>query len=703
MKKKWIFIFTAVLILLSSTSAFAMVPYETYFYDSEGFYFVSPDAYVPDMVIRAKDMGLGDQTLKEPSDLVVDKDHNVYIVDSGGNRLVVLDKEYKLKFEIKEFTVNDDLNTFINPAGVFVTEEGLIYVADSKNSRIVVFDQDGCFVRLFSAPDSDVFPAGFLYEPTAIGVDPAGRMYVVSKSTNMGIMALNADGGFEGFVGAEKVVPNVLDIFWDLITTDEQKRRTAKNVPTEYNNITIDELGFAYVTSSAIPAASQRNAMISGDKTSQYAPVKRLNSTGIDVLKRNGTFPPAGDIRGFNDVSRFIDVALGEGGTYSTLDSTQNKIFSYDENGNLLYVFGGYGTQKGVFQNASALAYQGTNLLVVDKNSGDLTVFARTEYGDSIANAISLRKNRKYEEAIVAWQEVLDKNSSFELAYSGMAQSNMRTENYEEAMKNYKLGNDWDNYFKAFGEYRKVVIRGIIVFVPFIVGALLWILNWLSKYAKKINEAGWRKIGKRTLWEELLYSFHLMFHPFDGFWDLKHEKRGSLRAAIVILLLVMCADIFKTMVGGYAFIPSDFRVIDLQDTLLKILIPFILWVCANWGLTTLMDGEGSFKAIFIATAYSLMPIVIINIPVTIFSNFIVLQELQFMTFFISLSYVWAFGLIFFGILVTNAYDITKNMITSLFSIVGMGFIAFISVLFINILQKIITFGTTLINEITFRM
>src|SRR5690606_27214632 len=139
-------------------------------------------------------------------------------------------ENYRFKFEIKEFYADGSVQTLNAPAGLFVTEDGRIYVADSKNFRIVLFEKDGTFVRIFDAPDSDVFPEGFMYEPSALGVDPAGRMYVVSKSTNMGIMALNADGGFEGFIGAEKVVPNVLDIFWDLITTDEQKRRTAKNV-----------------------------------------------------------------------------------------------------------------------------------------------------------------------------------------------------------------------------------------------------------------------------------------------------------------------------------------------------------------------------------------------------------------------------------------------------------------------------------------
>ncbi|NIK75289.1 tetratricopeptide (TPR) repeat protein [Paenibacillus castaneae] len=706
-RKKGILFFAALLLLCSTMvdSASAMVPYKTYFYDYEGDYFVSPDAYVPYRVLNAKDMGVGNEGLNQPMDLFVDENNLVYVADSGRNRILLLDEQYQLKREINEFVLEDGVtkDSFNNPIGLFVSKEGLIYVADSKNARIVVLRQNGTLERILEAPDSEVFPAGFIYEPSALSVDPAGRIYVISKSTNMGVIALNADGGFEGFEGAEKVVPKVTDLFWKLVTTKEQKSRTAKSVPTEYNNITIDELGFSYVTSSALEARNQWSAMKNRDKSSRHAPIKRLNNLGIDVLKRNGAFPPAGDIQTNKDVSRFIDVSLAQDGVYSTLDSTQNKIFTYDDEGNLLYAFGGYGSQNGVFQSASALAYQGSNLLVLDKDAGKLTVFKRTEYGDDIAAAIHARKTRKYDDAIAAWQRVLEKNPSLELAYSGVAQSNMRKAEYREAMKNYKLANDWEHYFKAFAEYRKEKISKLILLIPILAVILFWLLYRFFKYVKKRNSSGWRKEGKRTLWEELLYAFHVILHPFDGFWDLKHEKRGSMRGALIIVGLVMAADIFKKLAGGYILYPTDWRVIELQDTVLSVLIPFGLWCCVNWGLTTLMDGEGSLKDIFIASAYSLTPIVMISIPVTIISNFASLQEQPFVAFFTTLSLAWSLGLIFIGVLVTNDYTPFKNLYVSVISLIGMGFVAFLTVLFINILQNMNAFFTTIFNEITFRL
>ena len=40
------------------------------------------------------------------------------------------------------------------------------------------------------------------------------------------------------------------------------------------------------------------------------------------------------------------------------------------------------------------------------------------------------------------------------------------------------------------------------------------------------------KINKQAVTrykDSLRYALYVMTHPFDGFWDLTHEKRGSIR------------------------------------------------------------------------------------------------------------------------------------------------------------------------------
>lgn len=709
-KKRCLFLAIALMLVTAqisqTTAAYASVPYETYTYDSWGEFMLSPHAYVPKTVINAKSLGLTGEKLAAPNDIVTDKQGNIYIADTGNKRILVLDGNYRLLRIIGAFTDGEGAKrTFDRPAGIFVTEDERLYIADSgtgnANGRIVVLDTEGNFIRVLEAPVMDVLAKDFIYQPTSLAVDDYGRIYVIAKSTNMGVISLESNGKFAGFIGAEKTRGSLQDIVADLFRTEAQKARSRMNVPTEYNNITIDEDGFTYVTSSAHQAWQQNSSMMNNDTSA--TPIKRLNPSGVDVLRRNGSFGQGGDIAWRKDVSRFIDVAAGEFGTYSILDATGNKVFTYDINGNLLYIFGGIGTQTGVFQKPVALAYNGTDILVTDTNTGNITVFSRTEYGDCIAKALEYQHDRKYTEAAGQWKKVLELNSNYDQAYTGVASSYMRTENYKDAMKNYKLSHNLDGYRKAYTEYRKELIADYFLLIPAGAIAVIFILGFIIKRVKKVNDAGWQSHGKRTIKEELCYSYYTMFHPFDGYYELKRDHRGSMKGALIIFVLAILNYLFKQLASGYIVTGSDWVRVSLYDGFMSVGFIILLWTVANWSLTTLMDGKGKMKDIFIATCYSLMPMILLGFPATILSNFVTANELQFIDFMNNLGLYWTIFLIFFGILTTNEYSLTKNIITSVLSLVGMGFIAFIGVLFINVLNEMWEFGSTIVSEIIYRI
>ncbi|MBQ7827566.1 MAG: hypothetical protein IJ386_04800, partial [Clostridia bacterium] len=102
--KKFIAIVLAVISLAGcfAGSASAMTPYITYTYSIDGDILESPDAYVPDLTVNSDYMGLSDP-LVDVRDVEVDDEMNVYVVDAGSNRVVVLDRYYKVKAEITQF------------------------------------------------------------------------------------------------------------------------------------------------------------------------------------------------------------------------------------------------------------------------------------------------------------------------------------------------------------------------------------------------------------------------------------------------------------------------------------------------------------------------------------------------------------------------------------------------------------------------
>ena len=695
-----------IILMIACVPVGAITPYSTYTYSIDGFALMSPDAYVPDRQIDSAYMGV-EPAIDDPRDLVVDQDNNLYIADAANNRIVVLDRYFKLKFYINSFVNSNGVpDSLKNPSGVFVTEEK-IYVADTDNNRIVMFERDGSFYKVIEEPDSDVFPEGSIYKPVAIAVDAYGRIYVISSTTYMGVIAINEEGDFQGFIGAQKVTIDALSIIWRQFQTDEQRKLSQQYVSTEFNNITIDENGFIYVTTSSINANSQQAAIRS--KAGTYAPVKKLNTAGSDIMKRNGFFGPGGEVNVTNvstaDItgpSKIIDAAVGPEGTWSIIDEKRSKVYTYDEEGNLLFIFGDTGMQLGNIQSIEAITYLDNDILLLDKTADSISVFRRTEYGDLLLDAIRNTNERNYDTTVDYWTEILKRNNNFDTAYIGIGKSLYRSADYEESLTYYKSAYDTTNYSESFKEIRKNWISKYIIWIPITVIVLAVLFVLFNKYAAKLNKKTQLKVGRKTFWEELIYGCHIILHPFDGFWDLKHEYRGSVRASFVWLAAAIIAFYYQSVGTGYIFNPrQNMSTIFIQIT--AVMVPVLLWCVANWCLTTLFDGEGSFKDIFVATSYAIIPVPLLIIPSVIYSNFALANESTIINLLVSFSFIWAGLLIFFGMMVTHDYTFGKNILTTLGTIVGMALIMFIGVLFSTLLAKIVSFISSIITEITYRM
>ena len=716
---------------LFTVGASASSAYQTYTYSIDGKALYSPDAYSASKTVGSADLAFASfypnasadslkklTKLDNPGDMVTDSEKKVYIADSGNNRIVVLSRYLELDYIISDF-INDKGNpdSFTNPQGVFVVnpkegDNGEIWVCDTDHNRLVVFDRVTFeFKRIIDQPQSQLFDSDAVYKPVAMAIDQYGRIYVVSSTTYQGIIVMDSEGEFVGFIGAQAVTISAWQILWRKLQTDEQKKVSAKLISTEYNNISITEDGFVYVTTSSIAESSVQGAINGKSKSGTYLPVKLLNPSGEEIMRRNGFWPPAGEIDYSTDstdtyhgVSTITDVAVGPEKTWSIIDEKRQKIYTYDFNGNLLFAFGDKGSLLGSISNIEAICYQGDTLLVLDKgNDGCIVVYERTKYGDLLIQAISAQNSLDYDEAIDCWKEVLQRNSNFDAAYVGIGNAMYRSGSYKDALAMYEVAYDTANWSEAYKEVRKEwMSKWFLLVIVLIVGVIVGVIKWFQ-YAAKVNKrVSTDGRAKKTFGQELIYGFYVIFHPFDGFYDLKHEHRGSVRASLVFIAVAVLTFFYQGVGQGYVLNPTG-KVTTIMTQLISVAVPLILFVLANWCLTTLFDGEGSFKDIFIATSYSLLPLPLLIIPTTITSNWVSSSEASIITFIGTVAFIWVGILLFFGTMVTHDYSMFKNFIIIFFTIVAMAVIVFIVLLFSMLLSKLVSLVTNLITEIQYRV
>lgn len=352
-----------------------------------------------------------------------------------------------------------------NAYGLDVVDSG-IYIADTDNGRIVKLTHDFKVKDTFYDVEDETFKE-LAYRPIKISVDQSERMYVIARNAYEGIIELDSNGSFNRYTGVNPIKLTPLQILRRMLMTEAQRAKLEKFLPTDYTNLIVDDKNFIYATAKA----RENNA---------ENMIQLINPKGIDVLTRTGYHPPMGDImyvEGKNNYvidgpSNLVDIAIGKNGIYSVLDDKRSRIFTYDSEGNLLYVNGDKGYQSDRFNQGVALSYLNDNLLVLDA-SGSIVVYRPTEFGESVNKAVELHYNGQFEEAAELWEKVLKLNTNYEVAYNGIGKYHLRLGNYKEAMANFKLGHDQFYYSKAFKNHRNQIIKknftwifmGVIVLV----------------------------------------------------------------------------------------------------------------------------------------------------------------------------------------------------------------------------------------------
>lgn len=227
----------------------------------------------------------------------------------------------------------------------------------------------------------------------------------------------------------------------------------------------------------------------------------------------------------------------------------------------------------------------------------------------------------------------------------------------------------------------------------------------MSELAVKNNARGEHfKAGLKRYGNAFKFLFYVLIHPSKGFWDLKHDKRGHLGVGFTVLALYVISQIFYQQFGGYSFnvMAAYPRGIDIVSTTFTTAIIVLLWCCANWGITTLFNGEGSMRDIFIYTSYSFMPIVLMTFFQTFASLVMSVDESSIFSFLGFLGTFWTGLLLYTGTMTTHQYGAIATFFIILVTVFGMALIAFIAMLFFFLLQQLVSVVYTIYREVTMR-
>lgn len=473
--------------LFSGLSAAAEEHYDVYNYDRWNEAIPSQAGYMAVRSVSGDDLGIG--AFSEPSDIFRDTHERLFIVDTKNNRIVVTDTGLtEVEKVMEEFTMPDGSTTRLRaPEGIYISPEtDLLYIADYSNSRVLVADYDGNVQLEVTKPDSELFASEMTFLPQRVLADKAGNIYIVLGNITTGAAMFNAEGEFQGYYGANTVEATsqvVANYFWKLISTEEMRSRQARTVPSGITSFDLDDEGFIYTCTQS---TSQKKDT-----------VKKLNPAGVNLFASLDT--SWGDIQSVWDAatsknyqSMICDIEISDDGNINCLDFTTGRVFQYDEEGNLLFIFGSASEQLGGFTEVSALESCGTQILVLDSRKNTVTVFEETDFGSIVHEATVLYNDGYYEEALEPWFRVLQYDGNYRRAFLGISAAMLVKGDYKTSMKYAKLADSPYRYNRAFEGYRQEWLSehmtAVVVITILLIAASIAFRIWWKKYHKRSAE-----------------------------------------------------------------------------------------------------------------------------------------------------------------------------------------------------------------------
>ena len=635
------------------------------------------DAYLSG-TIYGREIGL-----VQPNDLFYYK-NTLYIADSGNARIAVLNLE------------NNNVSFFgekelINPMGVFVTEDGTVYVADSKKEAVVIFNPDKTVKQIIGRPESYLFSDRTLYNPINVIVSSQGNIFVVGQGASEGIMQFDSKGEFQGFFANNKYKMTFMERIEDLILSEEQLAALLSRTPRPIANIDITDEDLIY----SVTQSEDMDRYNPSSQTENH--LKLHNMAGVNIFSQSTLL---------KEEWNFTDVASAKDGNVYALTKT-GLIDEYDLNGNLVFSFGGRAAandRNGMFTGASAIDV-GENgfIYILDKERGLVQTMFPTEFANFTHQAISELNNGNYISSEQTWKNLLQFNSMSRFAHIGYGKTLLYQQRYYEAMSHFKLADDKANYSEALWQLRNDWINANMKYFIIVLLVLVaaYFVNSFIKRRKGINARKRTTFEKRGLCGELLYSARLLRAPFDSFYEIKLEHKSSIASATILYFVTFIVYLFDSFARPYIF-----KMVDLEKTnpwtlIFVFWVPLILWLVGNYFVSTINEGEGSFRRLYISMAYAFAPYIWITPIVVILSYGLTQNEAFIVSFGWAIALIWSGILVFIQVMEIHQYSFkaaVKNVLLTLIFMI----LAVITISIIYLLgSQVVDFVKIIVSEVAY--
>jgi hypothetical protein len=656
-----------------------------YLYDAEGYAMPCPEPYAPSGMLLFPLLPTG--SLDFPQYLALGPGGSLLVSDEGNARIVEIAPDGGLLREYRDPGLS-------KPGGLcYDARDGSVYVTDAASASILRFDSTGRLRRIFAPPRSEVLPEHYLYSPTRVLVDARGWLSVIGTGSSGGIIQLDGEGTFRGFFGANPAPTSLVRKLARAVASREQKNAQLLQVLQPYSDFTLDDDGFITTVT----------------ETTATGQIRRLNPLGVSVFPQGkyGEPVPEVDAKGRKKLgnAHLAYVATDTQGIVTVADRVTLKIFEYSPEGELLFIWGGKGGQRGSFQSISGIAVDGESgtLYVLDGVANAVQIFTPTEFARLVHLGLRRYADGRYSESLSVWAEVRRKDANYPVANKGIAKvllrlgtSLGRMDYLKAAMERSREAGDREEFSAAFAAHRRLWVQRAMPFFVLAAAALFAVVIVSSRRRSPRAPRGMRVPSPFLLWRAIGHPFRVME---EVKWSYRRETIG---AAALVLFLAFAARVFMLSAASFHFTTWDPGRVSLASEAARLLLPWFTWVGANSLVIAIFGGEGKIGQIFSASAFAMVPYVLLTVLLTLLSHALSLQERGLYSALQLLMYAWMLALFLLGAATVHGYSLRAAIGTSLLSLAGIVILWGVAVLVLGLVSTFAGFLVDIVKEVSLR-
>lgn len=662
--------------------------------------------YTAVRTINSETLGI-EKSLEGLTDICDSPDGTIYVLCGDNSCLFLLNKDYSFKSELNIKDTDGKDVDFTGAKGIFVDRNNTIYIADTGNARVLIVNQEGVVNDIWNLPESSLIPEDLIYQPVSITVDDSGYIYILSSGCYYGALSYNQRGEFLGFYGASTVEANALDTLsylWDRLTSnDEKKEQSIKKIPYSFVDFAVDSDGYMVTCTGNTKKSDNGSGQIrkiSPDgsnilyKRDVYGDFS--SSTSVNFLEKKKVFRLSNE--NSYSTQNIVSVDVDSKGFIYALDMVTGWIYLYDSQCNHINTFGGgfsSGDQQGIFRMPVSLMIYNSSVLVADASNNNITVFDITSYGEDFLNAQKMYIDGDYTDAKELWETVLSQDRSNQMAYRGLAMISYLDGDYKTALEYAKNGLDYNVYDMAWKEVSSNFMSDNFVWIFLLCILIIGAIIAFIIIAKKRNLLKIKNPKVTTL-------LSVVIHPFNSFNDIKYKNYGSIMFANIIVALMFIAFSLEATCSGFMFTKVSSSEYNLFFTIVKTIGLVLIWSLCNWLVCSLFSGKGKLGEVYIATAYSLIPLIAFTFIRVILSNFISLSAEGLISGIGTAIWIYTFFLLCVAMITIHEFDFFKFVTTSLVVVFLMVLLVFVIFMVAILIMQFWDFITSVYSEAVYR-